>query len=269
MRAFFERFARYRSSALTLVAANLVPLIGVLFWNWNAFEIVALYWLENVIIGLVYIFKMITCHPDPDKIDAEQFGFMAKDLQAIKKTGWTAYLSIVLMNLVLVPFFIVHYGGFCYGHGSFIFHLFEKDRLPETIEELWQFLVQEHLVWGVAALAGSHLWSYFINFLGKGEYRWTLPDRLMFQPYARVAVLHVAIIFGGFVVAMLGSPLPLLIALILGKTVLDLVYHFKERLRNAFGMESGSAGRAADKLTDNARSEGTSESMSELAESAD
>jgi Family of unknown function (DUF6498) len=264
MRAFFEKFSKYRSSALALVAANLVPLIGVLFWAWNAFEIVALYWLENVIIGSVNILKMITCNPDPDETDAEtKFGLTTEQLQAIKKAGWKAYLFIVLMNLFLVPFFIFHYGLFCYGHGWFIFHLFEKDRFPETIEQLQQFLVQEHLVWGVAALAVSHLWSYFINFLGKGEYRRALPIQLFWQPYARAAVLHVAIIFGGFVVLMLGSPLPFLIALVLGKTALDLVYHFKERLRNAFGMDSGSAGSENDKPTGDAKTEGKSESPSE------
>ena len=241
LRAYFEQFTKYRSSALALVVANLVPLIGVLFWAWSAFEIVAVYWLENVTIGVVNVLKMMTCNPDPDQIDAAKFGFTAKELDAIKKAGWKADLSLILMKLFFVSFFIVHYGVFCYGHGWFVFSLFERGSFPESIEQLRQFLVQEHLVWGVAALATTHLWSYFVNFLGKGEYRRTLPDRLMWQPYLRVAVLHVAIILGGFVVAMFGSTLPLLIALILGKTALDLAFHFKERLRNAFGIESGFA----------------------------
>ena len=245
MRAFLKRFSQYRLSALAILLANAVPLIGVLFWNWNAFEIVALYWLENVVIGLINILKMITCYPDPDEIDGAKFGFTQKELEAIKTAGWKADLSLVLFNLILVPFFVVHYGGFCYGHGRFLFSLFDKSHFPDSIDQLKDFLVQEHLVWGVAALAASHLASYFVNYLGRGEFRRTLPDRLMFQPYSRVVVLHIAILFGGFVASILGSPLPCLVALILGKTTLDLVYHFKERLRNAFGMENDSEKESA------------------------
>ena len=32
-------------SAWVLVAANLVPLAGVLFWGWDAFALVALFWM--------------------------------------------------------------------------------------------------------------------------------------------------------------------------------------------------------------------------------
>ena len=35
-----------RPSVLILVAANLVPLIGVIFWGWDAFVLLMLYWLE-------------------------------------------------------------------------------------------------------------------------------------------------------------------------------------------------------------------------------
>jgi hypothetical protein len=40
-----------RWSVWALIAANLVPLGGVLFAGWSAFEVVFLYWLENLIIG--------------------------------------------------------------------------------------------------------------------------------------------------------------------------------------------------------------------------
>jgi hypothetical protein len=41
--AVMERFLRYRSAAV-LVAANLVPLGGVLFLRWSVFEVVFLFW---------------------------------------------------------------------------------------------------------------------------------------------------------------------------------------------------------------------------------
>ena len=46
----------YRSTASTrsavlLVAANLIPLVGVLFFGWSLWTILVLYWVENGIVG--------------------------------------------------------------------------------------------------------------------------------------------------------------------------------------------------------------------------
>jgi hypothetical protein len=40
-----------RPSVLILVAANLVPLVGVIFWGWDAFVLLMLYWLETAVIA--------------------------------------------------------------------------------------------------------------------------------------------------------------------------------------------------------------------------
>ena len=37
-------FSKYKSSAWTLIAANSLPLFGVLFFGWDTFSIVFLYW---------------------------------------------------------------------------------------------------------------------------------------------------------------------------------------------------------------------------------
>ncbi|MBM4045802.1 MAG: hypothetical protein FJ279_11860 [Planctomycetes bacterium] len=59
----------------------------------------------------------------------------------------------------------------------------------------------------------------------RGEYRTALLPLLMFRPYARMVILHVAIIFGGFLTALVGSPIPLLTILIILKLGLDLYFH--------------------------------------------
>jgi hypothetical protein len=73
-------------AVLTLLAANGVPLFGFLFLGWGAFYIVLLYWAENVVIGFYNVLKMAfatASHP-------------------------AAYVG----KLFLIPFFVVHYGGF-------------------------------------------------------------------------------------------------------------------------------------------------------------
>jgi len=43
---------------IALLAANVIPLFGVLFLDWDAFSIVLLYWSENLVIGFYNILKI-------------------------------------------------------------------------------------------------------------------------------------------------------------------------------------------------------------------
>ena len=56
------RLARATSSTTSvalLVPFNLVPLVGVLFWGWNVATLLVLYWVENGIVGLLNVPKML------------------------------------------------------------------------------------------------------------------------------------------------------------------------------------------------------------------
>src|SRR4051794_8906883 len=46
----YRRTASSRS-AILLVVANLIPLVGVLFFGWSLWTILVLYWVENGIVG--------------------------------------------------------------------------------------------------------------------------------------------------------------------------------------------------------------------------
>ncbi|MGI9239888.1 MAG: DUF6498-containing protein [Verrucomicrobiales bacterium] len=233
-----------RPSALVLVLANLIPLVGVIFWDWSVFNIVVLYWMENLVIGVINILKMVTCRPDLDEMGAGHFipddlpGEEREQLLSeLKSRGGldAAMRGHSALKLFTIPFFMVHYFGFCAVHGIFVFTLFGRDAgISRAGSGLFSSFAQiPALLTGALGFAAlslvlSHLYSFFTNYLGAGEYRRTVLPVLMFQPYGRIVVLHVAIIFGGFLVMSLGSPIGLLVILILGKIVIDLKLHLWE-----------------------------------------
>ena len=58
----------------------------------------------------------------------------------------------------------------------------------------------------------------------------------MGAPYARVVVMHVAIIAGGFLTMVFGSPAALLFVLVVLKTIIDVELHLREhRAKSAHG----------------------------------
>ncbi|QTN32855.1 hypothetical protein HZ994_11120 [Akkermansiaceae bacterium] len=220
-------------SLLLLIAANLLPVGGVLLWGWSVFEIVALYWFENVIIGAFNVLKMLMAAGEPAGHGGgtpggseEMPGYLRKPAQRATGHG---------IKLFLIPFFTFHYGLFCFVHGMFVFVLLggseggmDMKRSPsDGIGDMISEISLRGGKWFVLAVIISHLFSFFANFIGKGEFRRTSAPALMQAPYGRIVVLHIAILFGAFVIAFLGSPVFLLLLLIAGKIILDAKLHLK------------------------------------------
>jgi hypothetical protein len=207
-------------SIAVLVAVNLIPLVGVLFFSWEVGPILLLYWSENLVLGGFNVLK-IMIRPAEHPI-------------------------VYLARLFPIIFFCFHYGAFCGAHGFFLLAFLDSDgvgdilsgsdwpfvlvfvgMLVDTVRAAWS-LHRDVLTWPLLALVISHGVSFTQNFLGKREFEHLRLEQLMHQPYQRIVLLHVAIIAGGFGVIALGSPLPLLVLIVIGKIALDIHLHRRE-----------------------------------------
>lgn len=198
-----------RPSVLALLAANFIPLVCVIVFDWDVFPLMLLFWTENLIIGGYNILKMLGC-----------------------RTGGT---SAALSKLFLVPFFTVHYGMFTLVHGIFVVTLFGGGTNHSGLgpNMIFAALREQQLVVPVLALVVSHGVSFATNYLRGGEYRTVTLPRLMFQPYGRIVILHVTVLGGGFLMQALHSPALGLAFLVVVKCVVDLVSHLREREKSA------------------------------------
>jgi len=192
-------------SLLVLGLANALPIAGVLLLGWKVFPLVLLYWLENVVVGGFNVGKLLIAQPQEP--------------------------AYSVGKLFLIPFFVFHFGMFTLVHGVFVFALFGAKSLPrfDSLAELPAAIRAYHLGWGVLALVVSHGLSFYWNYFENGEYRRASLPILMVQPYARLVVLHLAVLFGGWIVLTLGSPLLALLVLVALKTAADVRAHQAER----------------------------------------
>ena len=232
-----------RRSALALLLANLVPLAGVLFWQWSVSSVIVLYWFENIVIGVVNVARLVACSPSNDAVFAALAAAGQERSDEIRAAIEPALAGKNVAKLAhgfklfLVPFFLIHYFGFCAGHGVFVFSMFEDTdgffaaapgidifgTLGRAVE-----IFSTPLALAAAALALSHAYSFVQNYLVGREYERLDLRRLMFMPYGRIIALHVTIIAGGFVTLALGEPLWVLVILVVAKTAVDLKMHLKE-----------------------------------------
>lgn len=201
------------ATTIALVVSNLLPLFGVLFFGWNLFELVFLYWVENIIIGAFNVVRMIT---------------VAVANRQERGCG----------TLMSIPFFIFHYGAFCAGHGVILWELFGPGLLGNSsitggfVGLFGQALSRETVTGlGVAAtsIAISHGIAYVTKFLCTGEYRQVTMEDTMLSPYDGIFRLHIAIIIGGVIVSILQQPAAAIVLLVLIKFYIDLKLHWRER----------------------------------------
>lgn len=198
-------------SVTALVLANLVPIFGVVWFGWEVFPLVLLFWFENVIVGVFNVLRMLFATPG-------------------SALGWVT-------KLFMVPFFCFHYGMFTLVHGVFVIGLFGggfRHGAPFPDEHaILQLVIEKHLTWAILGLALSHGFSFAYNYLWLGEFRSAALPVLMQQPYSRVVVLHLAILGGGFLMGALGSPAAGLVLLVLLKIAADVRGHLRERQKLA------------------------------------
>lgn len=272
----YRRTATSRT-AILLIVANAIPLIGVLFFGWSLLTILVIYWVENGIVGFWNVPRIMLAQgsaipnlPElPDSAAAaatrspEDAATLKSSWQAAREaqrqiaTGTPGFGRVPGVGRVaLAIFFLVHYGMFWLVHGIFVFALPAfGDGFASTIcvdgtfppggplpgvlsgVETCGGGAFGEVIWSSVAIAAaalflSHGASFLFNYVGRGEYITASPTRQMAAPYGRVVVLHLTIIFGAFVVAILGSPIGALLVLVGLKTAFDLGLHLREH-RNA------------------------------------
>lgn len=144
------------------------------------------------------------------------------------------------LRVPLTLFFLVHYGIFWLVHGLFVFALPNflgaanngiDPGFPGVASDVvvrssgFGEIAWSSVAIGAVALFISHGASFLFTYLGRGEYLRTSAPAQMVAPYGRVVVLHLTIIFGAFVVALVGAPIGALVILVVLKTLLDLRIH--------------------------------------------
>jgi len=208
-------------SLIALIGANLIPLAGVFLFKWDVTYIIILYWAENLIAGFYNILKIAFVRVNNSIFSPEK--------------------------LFIIPFFCIHYGGFCAAHGFFLTVFFKLgstappfaeggadwwgpfifiQMLINVVARVWSSAPPE-MVWALLGLFISHGVSFVENFILGGEYRRSTIKDLMHQPYQRIMVMHIAIIAAGIFAMKFNSPMPMLVILILLKIIFDLFLHRK------------------------------------------
>lgn len=160
---------------VTLIAANLIPIAGVLFWGWSLIALLILYWLESLVVGAVNVLRIITCNgPIGQRIRTSLF-------------------------------FTVHYGSFWLAHGLFLMLMLIPEIKKYSTDEGYGGLSVSGIMIAMLGFLISHIVA-FISYNSRFPRAERRPPLLqMFAPYGRVFVLHIVILGGAYLAAKYAS----------------------------------------------------------------
>lgn len=192
-------------STLALLAANLVPMAGVLFLGWNIGGVLLVYWGETGVIGLYTLLR----------------------------------IGLVVRRRILLagPFLILHFGFFmlfCLGIILMIAH--EANKLATG-----SYQAQDYagLAWSLSpallAFLVSHGVAFHSRFLGRLEYpdrdgwdeaeRWHQAGEMTRALYQHAVPVMGMAYLAAFIVSLFGHSGPLLLIVIALKLAVDLGMH--------------------------------------------
>jgi hypothetical protein len=159
------------SSVLVLIAANLIALAIAYWTGMNLRELMLVYWIQSVIIGVCSAIRILNLER-----------FSTENLEMNNQPVPEEPAS----KRKVAGFFVLHYGFFHFGYLLFL----SFDRAPEPGGSAAGYLLC------ALVFAANHGYSLLQNVRRDALGRPNL-GTLMFLPYARIVPMHVTILAGG------------------------------------------------------------------------
>lgn len=198
---------RGQFASAILILANLVPLAGVLWWGWDAFVLLCLYWLETAVIGFWTILRVTTLS------------------QGNGSPGGRSIAAALGMG----GFFTVHAGLFMTVHMAFLWALFSGPwaaKIHDARDFIRLIVIGMGLWIPLAALFVGQGAVFVNDAVNRFAFGKALPSNantgeIMGGFYKRIVLMHLAIMGGGFVAQAIGTVAPLVV-LVLLKTAIEV-----------------------------------------------
>lgn len=202
------------NSAKSLIVANIVTMFFTIYEGWDILTLMWIYWAQNMIIGLFNFIKILTLN----EFSTDGLRMNDKPVQPIRST-----------KISVAFFFLVHYGFFHAVYAVFLFSGFgPMQKHPSPISSIDKILIAV----SIFAFFGNHLFSFFYNRQRDKDKKPNL-GTVMFFPYVRIIPMHLTIIFGIFIMVLLGmfrikSDVPVILFFLILKTIADVIMHVIE-----------------------------------------
>ena len=182
-----------RLSILYIIALNLLPVWGVLYWGWTPFFVFYLFWMETLIVAFFNAVKIIGCrgveyeeklHNSSHKYSGLHVNYASHIGKAIR------YLLIRIFIFCFYLVFIVVFIGLIASN---------KNEGMSIFKVMWFRSLSFNLA--LLAFILNQLIQLILDFYQNGDYKRTHPSDFASIFDGRQLVVHIAVVLGGLLAA--------------------------------------------------------------------
>lgn len=218
---------------IALILANMIPVVGVLYFEWNAFVIVGLYWAESIIVGFYTLLRFIFASPRIVSIE--------KKLIGIPIFSFLYGFSISGYGVLIIFFFVVFPSEFLQDQ-SWTPPMPEEDlfkvpwpgplglfQLGIESGRVMYYTMPKRAVLVVFCLMVSHGLSFVIDYILRGNRNYADIRILMGGLISRVLILHFSLMIGGFLILIFKPHVTILVCFVVLKCLIDAKLYLRQQ----------------------------------------
>lgn len=177
---------------------NLATLLPIALGGFGVFAVLACYWFENLCTGVMQFQRL-------------------RDVEARDRAARAPGTPVDPREFPLSLFFAMHYGIFTFVHGVLVLVFFGLVHGGVWTLDAGSFGL------ALLAIAVVQLWGYLADWRGGGQWRRARAGQVMAEPYARVLVMHLVVLGGGWLALSAEDPRPVLLLFAGIKLVVELI----------------------------------------------
>jgi hypothetical protein len=212
---------RFTAGDALVIAVNLVPLVGVWIWNWDAREMFLVYCLESVVVGAYTILQIL-------------FTTLVK-----KRDVWDDQTGMKMPGIFFIFFFTVHFGFFVFIQMGIFLSVMNIAGINDfTSVFTFLFHFPRYLSRDAMMVLVIFIFSYGLmvtrKYLWSGSYKTASLGVMMFAPYPRIFVQQFVVILGSFVLVFgPGASKVFMLIFVLVKIFFELLFDYDRLVEEA------------------------------------
>lgn len=200
-----------RLGLFSTLVGNLIPLVGVLLFGWDLPSIVVMYWIETGAVGLVNVLRI---HKSMALGQATVDAGGSIERPIVRGAGPGGWLLPLIWLLA--------YGLFWAILGVFVIQIANGGFYAGASQTGWNGASAAVVTWGTVSLIGGQVLAYLHDYVVGRRFLTVTSIELLRDPFVRILVMVGTITAGGVGIAAIGSPVGLLAAMVVVKTVIEL-----------------------------------------------
>lgn len=176
------------TALLSIILTNLIPVYGVIFWNWTPFYVFWLFWIETLIVAFFNVAKILLSKGEvKNRYNIPSLSIIGLLFRNSKSKWYIAFKYIVARIFIFIFYsiFIVVFIGFL---GS------SKDNSVKNVEVM--ALASHTFNYALMAFIANQIVQFYRDYYLNEHYKNTSPSDFNSLFDGRQIVVHISVVLG-------------------------------------------------------------------------